>query len=121
MIADVRAGSAVSLWRGSVAWADLSATRGREQSGNRPVLVVASRAYLEIITTLVVVLPITSVRRGWPNHVLLRGAHGLDRASWVMTEQVRTISRDRIRAVAGLVDDATLSDVDVYLRDFLDL
>jgi len=53
--------------------------------------------------------------------VLLRGAHGLDRASWVMTEQVRTISRDRIRAVAGLVDDATLSDVDVYLRDFLDL
>jgi len=121
VIADVRAGSAVSLWRGSVAWADLSATRGREQSGNRPVLVVASRAYLEIITTLVVVLPITSVRRGWPNHVLLRGAHGLDRASWVMTEQVRTISRDRIHVVAGLVDDATLSDVDVYLRDFLDL
>jgi len=121
VIADVRAGSVVSLWRGSVAWADLSPTRGRDQSGNRPVLVVASRAYLEIITTLVVVLPITSVRRGRPNQVLLRGSHGLDRPSWAMTEQPRTIARDRISAVAGLVDDATLSDVDVYLRDFLDL
>ena len=111
----------LSLWRGSVAWADLSPTLGREQSGNRPVLVVASRAYLESLTELVVVLPTTSVDRGWPNHVRLRGAHGLDRASWAMTEQVRTIARDLISDVAGLVDDATLSDVDVYLRDFLDL
>jgi len=61
------------------------------------------------------------VDRGWPNHVPLRGAHGLDRPSWAMTEQFRTIARDRIRDVVGLVDDATLSDVDVYLRDFLDL
>jgi len=90
-------------------------------SGRRPVLVIASRGYLEIITTLVVVLPITSVRRVRPNHVLLRGSHGLDRPSWAMTERPRTIARDRISAVAGLVDDATLSDVDVYLRDFLDL
>ena len=59
--------------------------------------------------------------RGWPNHVPLRGAHGLDRPSWAMAEQLRTIARDRIRDVVGLVDDATLSDVDVYLRDFLDL
>jgi len=107
------------LWRGSVAWADLSPTRGREQAGRRPVLVVASRGYLETITTLVVVLPVTGVDRGWPNHVQLRGPHGLDRASWAITEQIRTIARDRLTDVAGLVDDATLGDVDVYLRDFL--
>ena len=109
------------LSRGSVAWADLSPTRGREQAGERPVLVVASRGYLTTVTTLVVVLPVTTVDRGWPNHVPLCGAHGLDRPSWAMTELLRTIARDRIRDVIGLVDDATLSDVDVYLRDFLDL
>jgi hypothetical protein len=38
-----------------------------------------------------------------------------------MTEQVRTLSRDRVVDVVGLVDDATLRDVDVYLRDFLGL
>ena len=117
----IAAGSGLLLSRGSVAWADLSPTRGREQAGKRPVLAVASRGYLTTVTTLVVVLPVTTVDRGWPNHVPLRGAHGLDRASWAMTEQLRTIARDRISDVVGLVDDATLSDVDVYLRDVLGL
>lgn len=104
-----------------MAWADLSPTRAREQSGRRPVLLVASRGYVETITTLVIVLPITSVERGWPNHVPLDGSTGLGRASWAMTEQIRTITRDRIVSVAGAVDSSTLSVVDRYLRDFLDL
>ena len=85
------------LWRGSVAWADLSPTRGGEQAGRRPVLVVASRGFLETITTLVVVLPVTGVDRGWPNHVQLRGPHGLDRASWAITGGIilRTPSSSR--------------------------
>ncbi|MCG2803265.1 MAG: type II toxin-antitoxin system PemK/MazF family toxin [Cellulomonas sp.] len=110
-----------ALVRGVVCWADLSPTRGREQNGRRPVLVVASRGYLDSVTALVLVLPVTSVDRGWPNHVALAGAVGLDRPSWAMTEQVRAIARDRITAVLGVVDDATLAQVDVYLRDFLDL
>lgn len=109
------------LVRGSVAWAQLSPAFGREQSGRRPVLVVASRGYLDVVTSLVVVVPVTGVDRGWPNHVRLCGDHGLDRPSWAMTEQVRTMSRDRLRGAAGVVDDATLADVDVHLRDFLDL
>jgi len=83
--------------------------------------VVASNAYLETVTTLALVLPVTTVDRGWPNHVALRGEHGLDHPSWAMTEQVRTIPRHRIVDVVGLVDDATLREVDVYLRDFLGL
>ena len=109
------------LTRGTVAWAELSPTRGRDQSGRRPVLIIASNAYLETITALALVLPITTVDRGWPNHVLMRGAHGLDRPSWAMTEQVRTLCRDRIVDVIGVVDDATVHDVEIYLRDFLGL
>ena len=109
------------LVRGAVAWAELDPTRGREQSGRRPVLVVASRGYLETVTALVLVLPVTSVDRVWPNHVELGGGHGLAERSWAMTEQVRAVSRDRIVALAGVVDDETLRRVDEYLRDFLDL
>ncbi|NMR20222.1 type II toxin-antitoxin system PemK/MazF family toxin [Cellulomonas fimi] len=104
-----------------MAWLDLDPTRGREQAGFRPALVVASRQYVETVTRLVVVLPVTTTDRGWPNHVLLRGRPGLDRPSWAMTEQVRTVARDRLVEVVGLVDDATLRDVDVYLKDFLGL
>lgn len=113
--------TASSLVRGAVAWADLSPVRGREKAGRRPCLVVASRGYLATVTTLVIVIPVTTVDRGWPNHVLLRGSPGLDRRSWAMTEQVRTIARDRLGDVVGVVDDATLADVDTYLRDFLAL
>ena len=84
-------------------------------------MVVASDDYLGAVTTLVIVVPVTSVDRGWPNHVLLQGRTGLDRPSWAMTEQPRTIDRGRVRGVAGQVDAATAAAVDVHLRDFLGL
>jgi mRNA interferase MazF len=110
------------LRRGAVVWADLNPTAGREQAGRRPALVVASHRYLATATTLAIVVPVTSVDRGWPNHVLLRGERlELGQASFAMTEQPRTIDRGRIVSSAGLVDAATLREVDTWLRDFLDL
>lgn len=112
---------AAALAPGSVAWAKLAPVRGREQRGHRPVLVIASSGYLEAVTTLAVVLPITTVDRGWPNHVRLVGRHGLDRPSWVMTEQPRTLSRERFTSIAGEVDPGCLAQVRLWLGDFLDL
>ncbi len=109
------------LWRGSVIWADLAPTRGREQSGRRPVLVVASEEYLATVTTLAIVVPVTTSPRGWANHVPLRGRTGLGRPSWAMTEQVGAIARERLHQAAGGVDAATLREIDVWLRDFLGL
>ncbi len=105
--------------RGGVLWADLDPVRGREQAGRRPVLVIASDAYLDVVETLVIVLPVTTVDRGWPNHVPLRGSTGLERPSWAMTEQPRTLDRTRLTEVSGHVDDQTMRAVDLWLRDFL--
>lgn len=107
--------------RGAVLWAELDPARGREQVGRRPVLVVASDAYLDVVETLLVVVPVTSVDRGWPNHVPLTGRHGLAQSSWAMTEQPRTVDRGRVVDVAGQVDAETLAAVDQWLRDFLQL
>ena len=60
------------------------------------MLLVASRRHLEVVATLVVVVPVTSHDRGWPNHVLMEGPVDLGRPSWALTEQVRTVSRDRL-------------------------
>lgn len=109
------------LRRGTVAWGSLDPVEGREQGGRRPLLVVASDTYLATVTTLCLVLPVTSVDRGWPNHVFLRGDVDLATASWAMTEQPRTVSRGRLHEVLGGVDEETLTEVDVYLRDFFAL
>ena len=106
---------------GVVAWAALEPVRGGEQGGHRPVLIVASAGYLAAVTTLVIVLPITATDRGWPNHVRVEGPSELDRPSWVMTEQPRTLSRNRITGVAGEVSIDCLATVRTWLGDFLDL
>lgn len=111
----------LDLAPGVVAWASLEPVRGREQGGHRPVLVVASTGYLDAVTTLVIVLPISTVDQGWPNHIAVDGPSGLDRPSWIMTEQPRTLSRDRITGVAGQLSEQCLSSTRVWLRDFLDL
>ncbi|NLG23318.1 MAG: type II toxin-antitoxin system PemK/MazF family toxin [Actinomycetales bacterium] len=109
------------LQRGSVAWAELDPVRGREQSGRRPVLVVASDLYLEQ-ATLAIVLPATTTDRGWPNHVLLAGPRlGLAQPTFAMTEQPRTVTRERLVTQIGIVDATTMREVDRWLRDFLAL
>lgn len=110
------------LRRGVVVWAELDPVRGREHAGRRPALVIASDLYLEQADTLAVILPVTTNNRGWPNHVLLRGPDlALEQPSFAMTEQPRTVTRDRLLDPAGTVDGATMKEVDGWLRDFLAL
>ena len=104
---------------GQVWWASPDPTTGREQSGRRPVLVISNDDFHLTITTLVLVVPLTTVDRSWPNHVEVPGESGLGRPSWAMSEQVRVISRDRLDAPIGHVDAATLSDVRRWIGDYL--
>jgi mRNA interferase MazF len=111
----------VPLSPGAVVWVDLGPVAGREQGGRRPLLVVAAQPYLDLVSSLVIGLPVTTVGRGWPNHVKLHGDTGLGRDSWAMTEQPRTVSRGRMRSAAGSVTPATLALSRQWLADFLDL
>lgn len=108
------------LATGDVVWVAPDVTVGREQAGRRPALVIAGADYLRTVTSLAIVVPITSVDRGWPNHVGVQGAE-LESRSWAMTEQVRTISRDRIVGSAGRADADTVVAVRAWVRDFLEL
>lgn len=106
---------------GDIVWAELGPGFGREQSGRRPVIVVASNDYLEALDSLLLVVPVTSRDRGWPNHVPLTGPNSLAQQSFALTEQLKCISRDRIVGAAGSIDQPCLERIRVYLRDFLDL
>ncbi len=111
----------MSVQANDVVWVDLGVGMAHEQGGRRPAVVVASDEYLDAVDSLVVIMPVTSRDRGWPNHVRLTGPTGLDRPSFAMTEQPRTISRQRIVAPAGFVDEPCMSQLRQYLRDFFDL
>ena len=105
---------------GDVIWVQPEIAVGREQGGRRPALVVAGAGYLQTVDTLALVVPITTADQGWPNHIEVLGTE-LEQRSWAMSEQIRTISRERVVARAGHANDATLAAVRRWLADFLDL
>lgn len=106
------------LVQGTVLWGYLDPTVGKEQSGRRPLVVVSSEDYNSLITDLLVVVPVSSVDRGWPNHIELAGSLG-SLKGFAMTEQPRTVSRDRCGEIIGIVDVTCLEQIQRYLADFL--
>lgn len=103
---------------GDIVWVYLSPVVGHEQNGRRPAVIISSHGHLSIADTLVTVTPVTSVDRGWSNHIRLQPSV-LKRPSWAMTEQVRTISRERVASHAGRVDPETLARIRRWVVDFI--
>ena len=101
---------------GQIVWVNLSPTAGKEQAGHRPAVVVSSTLFLQVVTDLVTVIPVTSTNRGWANHVPVP-ILGPD--SVAMTEQIRTISRSRITKYGSCVDEESLDNMRMWIRDFL--
>ncbi|OLL12771.1 growth inhibitor PemK [Actinomyces oris] len=104
---------------GEVWWALPDPAVGREQSGRRPVLIVSNERFHRTVTTLVVVVPVTTKDRRWPNHVELNAGVGMEQRSFAMTEQVRTISRQRLTKKIGVVERAVLRNVHEWLVDYI--
>ena len=110
---------AVPVEPGEVWWALPDPAVGREQSGRRLVLIVSNERFHRTVTTLVVVVPVTTKDRCWPNHVELNTGAGMEQRSFAMTEQVRTISRLRLTKKIGIVEGSVLRNVREWLVDYL--
>ncbi len=109
--------------RGEVWSADLSPTVGREQAGDRPVLVISTNMFNYGPALLVFVLPLTRTDRNIPLHVPLEPPEGGLRAvSYILCDALRSVSKERLRGQAwGRVSPQTLSLVEDRLRILLAL
>jgi mRNA interferase MazF len=73
---------------GHLIWTHFDPTRGREQAGRRPALVISSATFTKN-TGLAVVCPITSRIRPFPTSVVLPS--GLPIAGEILTSHIRSI------------------------------
>ena len=97
------------ILRGDVVWANLEPTLGREQRGNRPVLVLSNAVFNERSGTVIAVaLTSQPQRAGFPLTFELDSPH-LPKKSWVKIGQVRTLSLERL---AGRIMTLPSGDVD---------
>jgi mRNA interferase MazF len=108
--------------RGEIWMVDLNPTRGREQRGKRPALVVSHDTFNSGPAELVVVLPITGTARGIPFHVPVDPPEGgVKKSSYIKCEDVRSISKERLAKRWGVVSSVTMREVEDRLRILLNL
>ncbi len=91
------------ILRGDIYWADLSPTRGHEQSGLRPVLVVSHDVFNERSGT-VIALSVTSQepRAGFPLSMEIKNTK-LPKQSWIKIDQIRTLAIERLGKKLGRI------------------
>lgn len=101
--------------QGEVWWVDLDPTRGREQRGRRPAVVVSVDPLNHGPAELVIVTPLTTKHKGIPFHVRISD-HGFAKC-----EDVRSISVERLLNRKGRVASSELAQIQDRLRLLLGL
>ncbi len=108
--------------RGEVWQVQLRPTRGREQDGQRPAMIVSHDKFNRGASELVIVIPITKVNKRIPSHVFVpKGEAGLDFDSYIKVEDIRSISKERLRSYRGDLTYPRIEDVQQILRVLLKL
>lgn len=109
-------------YRCDVWMVNLSPVHGHEQGGDRPALIVSHDELNSSPSGLVTVVPVTSTIRGLPLHIVMpKGTAGLTIDSVALCDQVRTISKTRMRRKIGTVPQDVMVQIEDRLRIHLDL
>lgn len=108
--------------RGEVWQVGLDPTKGREQSGSRPAMVISVDKFNHGPAELVIVIPITKRNKGISSHVFIpKGEAGLPYDSYIKVEDVRSVSIDRLGRYMGDVTYPRVEQVQHILRVLLGL
>ena len=109
--------------RGELYSADLNPSRGSEQAGIRPVLLVQRNSLSRFTRTLVVVPLTTNLRRSQiPGTVILpAGEAGLTQDSVALCYQIVVLDQERLSRRLGILSEAYLRQVEAALKYSLQL
>lgn len=113
----------MNLTRGTIVLVSLDPTRGHEQRGARPCVIVADPEVLaDQRFPMVCVVPVTKTQgEGALYPSLDPGSSGLRTRSFALVDQVRSIDKRRIMKIFGEISDEELKKIDEGLRLFLGL
>ena len=89
------------ILRGEIRWADLNPVRGREQAGQRPVLILSQDVFNDRSGTVIAVALTSQAQHASFPLTLELHAKGLPKKSWVKISQIRTLAVERIGKVIG--------------------
>lgn len=99
------------LKKGSVVLVNLDSTKGHEQSGVRPAIVLSGESFH--VSGLCFICPLTTVIKNYFGNVYLKkdNINGLDSDSEALVSQVRSIDQDRINNIIGMADKNIVKEI----------
>ena len=98
--------------RGELYYADLSPVIGSEQGGVRPVLIVQNDVGNRYSPTIIAAAITSQMNKAkLPTHIELDTTCGLSKDSVVLTEQLRTLDKTRLRDKIGTIDSVAMQKV----------
>jgi len=107
----------MNVRRGELWWVELDGTKGHEQHGRRPALILSVDTYNSGASGMVILIPMTTTNRSLPVHVPVKPPEaGVTQLGFIMCEQVRAASIQRIRTKLGQVNGLTLQNVEKVVR-----
>ena len=110
-----------NIKRGDIYYADLSPVVGSEQGGIRPVLIIQNDVGNNVgnrYSPTVIAAAITSQinKAKMPTHITVGAPnYGLTKDSIILTEQIRTLDKRRLREKMGSLDEKAMRHVDEAL------
>jgi mRNA interferase MazF len=100
------------LYRGDVYLVAFDPVVGSETGKTRPAIVIQNDLANRSSPTVTVIPTTSQVARVFPFQVRLEaGEGGLERTSKALCEQIRTVSRTRLRDCLGRVSDRTMAEI----------
>lgn len=114
---------AIQPSRGEIWIASLDPTRGHEQAGERPVLIVSANRFNRSPAELVFILPLTRTNRRIPAHIQIDPPEGgIHARSFILCDGLRSIAKERLGAGPwGKVSPQIMSKVENRLQTLLEL
>mgnify|MGYP002540598851 CR=1 FL=1 len=108
----------VIVKRGDIYYADLSPVVGSEQGGIRPVLIIQNDVGNKYSPTVIAAAITSKINKAkMPTHIELSARdYGLNKDSVILTEQIRTLDKKRLREKIGRLDKALMLRVDEALQ-----
>jgi len=110
--------NSVIVKRGDIFYGDLSPVRGSEQGGIRPVLIIQNDIGNKYSPTVIVAAITSQINKAkLPTHVELAAeGYGITKDSVILTEQIRTIDKKRLKEKIGHISDELMAKVDTALQ-----
>jgi len=113
----------MSIKRGDLFYVDLNPTKGSEQRGRRPVLVIQNDIGNEVSpATIIAPLTTKSFTKEYPINVNVpKGIGGLKENSTILLSQIRTIDKSRLENKIGQLPESYMAKVEKAVRVSLGL